>query len=635
MILYMMKKRIYIFIVLTFVFFSVLMIRVGYISFYMSKNINQLAYDLWDRQIPTNSGRGKIYDRNGNLIVGNELCLLVASINSQIKDKDYVALNLSKILECSYESIYKHITKKNSVELIKPEGRKININQARDIANLNMEGIYLVSDTKRYYPYGNSLSQVLGFVGVDNKGLSGIEYMYDDYLKSKSGALSIYTDAKGNIMPDIKSYYETSTKGFDLYLTIDINIQKILDNIIINSVDLYNPNQVMGLVMNVKTGEVLAMSSYPSFDLNNYQDYDPKIYNRNLPIFYAFEPGSTFKICTYAAGLEEGVFDINDSFYCSGYKIVGDRRIKDWKSGGHGRESYLNVIENSCNPGFMTIGEKLGVDKFYKYLKNFGFGEKTGIDLIGESKGILFDKNNMGPVELATSSFGQGNSVTPIQLCMMASCAVNGGKLMTPYVLKYIENTTGDIVYEKSPKVKRKVISEKTSEIIKYALESVVARGTGRNAYIEGYRVGGKTGTAQVISSTGGYESGHYILSFLGMAPMNDPDILCYLAIDKPNNCVQYGGTVAAPLVGEIMEQSLTYLGIERDYENQIEKNLRWFLDTPTYKVDNYIGKTKKEIKNTQFYNYVYYGDGDTVIYQSPDQGEKIKEGDTIMLYMG
>ncbi len=192
----------------------------------------------------------------------------------------------------------------------------------------------------------------------------------------------------------------------------------------------------------------------------------------------------------------------------------------------------------------MTIGEKLGVDKFYKYLKNFGFGEKTGIDLIGESKGILFDKNNMGPVELATSSFGQGNSVTPIQLCMMASCAVNGGKLMTPYVLKYIENTTGDIVYEKSPKVKRKVISEKTSEIIKYALESVVARGTGRNAFIECYRVGGKTGIAQVISSNGGYEAGHYILSFLGMAPMNDPDILCYLAIDKPQNCVQYGGTM-------------------------------------------------------------------------------------------
>ena len=349
-----MRKRIYLFLMLTFVLFSLLLIRMGYISFNMSKHINSLAYDLWSREIPTNSGRGRIYDRNGKLIVGNELCLLVASINSQIEDKEDTARKLSEILGCSYEAILKHISKKNSVELIKPEGRKITANQALEINECNMNGIYLVSDTKRYYPYKNSLAQVLGFVGVDNEGLSGIEYMYNDYLKSTSGALSIYTDAKGNIMPDMKSYYKSATRGYDIYLTIDIDMQQVLDNAINEAVDNYSPNQAMGLIMNTKTGEVLAMSSYPTFDPANYQDYDSKIYNRNLPIWFSFEPGSTFKICTYSAGLEEGVFDLNEGFYCSGDKIVSDRRIKDWKAGGHGNETFLNVIENVCNSnGFM------------------------------------------------------------------------------------------------------------------------------------------------------------------------------------------------------------------------------------------------------------------------------------------
>jgi stage V sporulation protein D (sporulation-specific penicillin-binding protein) len=295
----------------------------------------------------------------------------------------------------------------------------------------------------------------------------------------------------------------------------------------------------------------------------------------------------------------------------------------------------LEGIQNSCNVCFMELGRRLGVERFYEYLNKFGMTEKTGIDLSGEGSPIIVSKSNCGPVELATQAFGQSSAYTMIELAMASIAAVNGGNLLIPYVLKSISTHNDSLVFENDTKVKRTIISSKTSDLMKYALECVCALGTGRNAFLEGYRVGGKTGTAQVISSTGGYESGHYILSFLGMAPMNDPEILVFLAIDKPQNCVQYGGTIAAPLVGEIMEQSLTYLGIDRDYENQIEKNLRWFLDTPTYKVDNYIGKTKKEIKNTSFYNYVYYGDGDTVIYQSPDHGERIKEGDTIMLYMG
>ncbi|MBO5711923.1 MAG: PASTA domain-containing protein, partial [Acholeplasmatales bacterium] len=459
--------------------------------------------------------------------------------------------------------------------------------------------------------------------------------MYDDYLKSQKGALKIYTDAKGNLMHNMTSEFNAATPGMNITLTIDINLQTIMDSVISKAQALYNPKQIMGLMVSAKTGEILAMSSYPFYDPSNYQDYSSEIINRNLPIFYQFELGSTFKIITYSAALEEGLFDLNEHIYCSGRTTVADRTIKCWKTSGHGSQTMLEGIQNSCNVCFMELGRRLGVERFYEYLNKFGMTEKTGIDLSGEGSPIIVSKSNCGPVELATQAFGQSSAYTMIELAMASIAAVNGGNLLTPYILKNISTYNDSLVYENNIKVKRAVISPKTSNLMKYALECVCALGTGRNAFIEGFRVGGKTGTAQVISSSGGYESGHYILSFLGMAPMNDPEILCYLAIDKPQNCVQYGGTIAAPLVGEIMEQSLTYLGVTRDYENQIEKNLRWFLDTPTYKVDNYIGKTKKEIKDTQFYNYVYYGDGDTVIYQSPDEGEKIKEGDTIMLYMG
>ena len=631
----LIKKRINICIIILIFLFASILVKLGYITFVSSNEIDLKALDLWSRDVPIYAPRGNIYDRNGEIIVGNEACYTVVSINKQIKNKEYTADVLANILEVDKETIIKHLNKNNSMEIIKPEGRKIDYKKALEISNNKLDGIYISLDTKRYYPYNESLASLLGFCGIDNEGLSGIEYKYNDYLKGQNGALSIYTDAKGNLMHDTVSTYKNTVPGMNIYLTIDIKLQQILDNVIYKANELYNPIKMMGLMVSAKTGEVLAMTSFPSFDPSNYQAYDSSIYNRILPIFTQFELGSTFKILTYSMALEEGLFDINDRIFCGGSCVVADRKIRCWKSGGHGSQTFLEGIQNSCNVCFMELARRIGVERFYKYLELFGMTEKTGIDLSGEGKSIIVNKDNCGPVELATQGFGQSSAYTPIELVMASIAAVNQGNLYKPYVLKEIETYFGEKIYENRPQIKRKILSEKTTDIMKYALECVVAKGSGRNAFIEGYRVGGKTGTAQVISSTGGYEAGHYILSFLGLAPMNDPEIVCYLAIDKPNNCTQYGGVVVAPLVGEIMEQSLTYLGIDRDYENQIEKNLRWFLDTPTYKVDNYIGKTKKEIKNTQFYNYVYYGDGDTVIYQSPDQGEKIKEGDTIMLYMG
>lgn len=630
-----MRKRILTIFIIFILLFTSLVIRLGYITFISADKITKLANELWKRDIPVQSDRGIIYDRNGEVLAGNKLAYTVASINKQITDKDYTATILSNILNCDKNKILKHINKNNSIEIIKPEGRRISFDQAQRITNANLDGIYLTADSSRYYPYNETLAQVLGFCGIDMDGLSGIEYRYNDYLKSQKGALSIYTDAKGNLMHDTLSVYEKATPGLDIYLTIDINIQLILDNIINIAIEAYNPEQVMGLVVNAKTGEVLAMTSYPYFNPNNYQDYDESIYNRNLPIFYSFELGSTFKIFTYSVALELGLVDINEFFYCKGYTTVADRRLKCWKKGGHGSQTFLEAIQNSCNPAFVELGRRIGIDNFYKYLDLFGYTSKTGIDLTGEQKGITMAKSLCGPVELATQAFGQTSAYTPIQLVMSSISAINGGNLYQPYILKEIRNYTDDVLYEKEPIIKNKTISEKTSNIMKYALECVTALGTGRNAFIEGYRVGSKTGTAQKISPSGGYLSGEYILSTLGIAPMNNPEIAVYIAIDNPKGTNNYGGTVVSPLVGQVIEQSLNYLKIPRDYDNQIEKNLRWFLDTPTYKVPNYIGKTKKEIKQNQFYKYIFYGEGNTVIYQSPNPGEKIKEGDTIMFYLG
>ena len=490
---YLVKRRIIVFIFICGLLSLILVIRLFYVVIFMSDKVNELAYDQWTREIPIEGKRGNIYDRNGKLIVGNMLSPSVAVIKRQVTNKDLVIKKLSNILSVDEKVISNHINKNVSVELIKPEGRRISTKQAKEIIDLDLEGVYVVGDTKRYYPYGNSLAHVLGFTGVDNQGITGIEYIYDSYLKGQNGALEIYTDAKGNLLPDMASYYNKASQGYDLYLTIDIDIQLIIENVIKEAVNRYTPEEMIILVQEPSSGEVLAMASYPSFDLLNWKDYPQDIYNRNLAIWKSFEPGSTFKIVTYSAGLEEKKFTINEGFYDPGYRMVGGVRIKDWKAGGHGSQTFLQVLQNSCNPGFMEIGFRLGKTKLFNYIHSYGFGQKTGIDLLGEAKGIVFKEERVGPVELATSSFGQGNSATPIQLTTAMSAAINGGNLLTPHVLRKITNDK-ETVLEKTTTIKRKVISDNTSAIMRYSLENVAALGTGRNAYVDGYRVGGKTG---------------------------------------------------------------------------------------------------------------------------------------------
>lgn len=628
------QKRLLVIIIFNVLMLLVFIVRLGYIQLIGGDKIREKAYALWSRDIPVEGQRGIIYDRNGKPIVNNVVRPTVAVIPKQIENKEEVAKFLSEVLETPYEEIMRHLEKNVSVEIIKPEGRKIDVETAKKIIAKNFQGVYIVGDTVRNYLYGTYLAHVLGFTGIDNQGITGIEYMYDEYLMGESGSSKYYVDAKGQLLYGRYGYYDPPTQGMNIYLTIDIELQMVLEKALENANALYKPDQMLGIIMNPKTGEILAMASYPSFDPGNYQAYPQEIYNRNLPIWMTYEPGSTFKIVTFSAGLEEGVFRLDESFYDPGYRIVGDRKIKDWKAGGHGHQTFLEVIENSCNPGFMEIGERLGTERLFKYIEAYGFMDKTNIDLLGESKGIIFDLEQVGPVELATSSFGQGNSVTPIQLVNAFSAAINGGLLMKPYVLKEIRMpVTDELIYEAKPETVRRVISEETSATMRYVLESVVARGTGANAFRDGYRIGGKTGTAQKPAEGGGYKANEYIVSFIGGAPMNDPELVVYVAIDNPKNTIAYGGVVAAPIVGEIMDEAFTILGIEKQLD-QIEKEYRWG-DIIYHEVPNLIGKKKQELPYQIHYRFEFIGTGTKVIYQSPQPGVKIVEGGTIILYFG
>lgn len=628
----MKKKRNRLMIVTIIIFIGLVSIltKLTYIKIIKSNDYYQKAIDLWTRSAPIRGGRGNIYDRNGELIVGNYITPTVVCIPKQIDNPARSAKLISNILKVDNEKILNHLIKKVSVEIIKPEAQKIDINKAIMISKLNLKGIYVVGDSSRYYPYSSTISQVLGITGIDNQGITGIEAMYDDYLKGGMGALQIFTDAHGNDIFDLTSLYDKADNGSDIYLTIDLNIQLSLERVLSNAFENYNAKEVSGLVINPKTSEVLAAACLPTYDPSNYQAYDSKLYNRNIPIWKVYEPGSTFKICTFAAGLEENVFSLDEVFYDPGYAIVDGTRLKDWKAGGHGKETFREVLQNSCNPGFVTIGLRLGKDKFFDYMTKFGFGSKTGIDLIGESSGILFNPDNIGNVELATSAFGQGNAVTMLQLINASCAAVNGGVLHKPYILKEIRQNE-KLIYQNNPVVIRRVISEETSKKVAESLEYVVAKGTGRGSYIEGYRVGGKTGTAQ-IAEDGHYVAGRYILSFLGIAPMDDPELAVIIAIDSPKNTIQYGGVVAAPLVKEVLTESLSIRNIPKR-QNEVELEARYWIDKNIYTVDNFVGMHVGKILPNSKYRYIINGNGNIVRSQIPEAGNKIIEGGYVILY--
>ena len=622
----------YVFLVVIIVLI-IAIVRVFYIQVFSYEKLSTLAESLWSRELPISADRGEIVDRNGEVLATNITTTSLVVIPNQIVDKENAAKKISEILGSDYEDMLNHLSKKTSIERVHPEGRGLDYETAEAIDALKIDGVYLVKESKRYYPYDTMLSHVLGYVGIDNQGLSGLELYYNDYLTGEDGSIKYFSDGKGHKL-ELAEIYESPTSGITLELTIDINLQMAVENELDNAIAKYDADSAIAIAMDPNTGEVLAMASRPNFNSNDYQSYSTEVINRNLPIWMTFEPGSTFKIITLSAAIEEGLVNIfEDRFTDSGAITVDGATLHCWKNGGHGDQTYLEVVENSCNPGFVNLGLMLGKDTLMNYITEYGFGEKTGIDLNGEGAGILFDVDAMGNVELATTAFGQGISVTPIQQVRAVSAVINGGTLYTPYIVKsFLEPETDTIIKSNEPTKVGSIISEETSSIVRYALESVVAKGSGHNAYIENYRIGGKTGTAQTVEN-GVYSDSKYILSFIGFMPADDPEIVVYVAVQNAKNVVQYGGTVAAPIARNIFLSAIDILDIEADTKG-IPKEYTW-LDTKYVVAPDVTGLSLDEAKKAlKGFNIEYSGNGENVVYQSPNGGMYVKEGGTIVLML-
>jgi stage V sporulation protein D (sporulation-specific penicillin-binding protein) len=630
----LMRRRLFAALLLCAAMFAVMLLRLGWVQLWKGQELAEKAEQSWRKDIPFTAKRGEIHDRNGIQLAYNVSTPTIMAIPAQIRNPEETARKLAQVLGARESQVLNLITKKQLIVKIQPAGRKISREKAMEVQNLNLPGIVVAEDNRRYYPFGNLASHVLGFTGIDNQGLTGVELAYDKYLTGVSGSVSFLTDARGREMPGSSEEYTPPRDGMTLQLTIDKHIQAIVERELDQAMLTYEPAHAIAIAMDPNNGEVLAMASRPDFDPANYQAYPTEVINRNLPIWMTYEPGSTFKIITLAAALEEGKVDLrNEYFYDSGHIEVGGANLHCWKKGGHGSQSFLEGVENSCNPAFVILGQRLGKEKLFEYIRKFGFGKKTGIDLRGEENGILFKLDKVGPVELATTSFGQGVSVTPIQQITAVSAAINGGKLYWPHVAKaWLDPETGQVIEEIKPRVVDQVISPETSRLVREALESVVANGTGRNAYIDGYRVGGKTGTAQKVVN-GAYSKTEHIVSFIGFAPADDPKVIVYVAVDNPKG-LQFGGLIAAPIVKNILADTLRYMGVEPRKE-QMAKKLNYG-DIPYVEVPNLVGRTITDIYQEMHLDFqlAKSGAGTVVVNQAPKPGTRVPQGSTIRIYL-
>ena len=564
-----------------------------------------MAEDLHQRERSIKAARGRILDRNGTVIADNRTVCTVSVVHNQITEPERTAEVLSRELSIPLEDVKKKVEKYTAREIIKTNVDKEIGDRIREMA---LSGVKVDEDYKRYYPYDSLASRVLGFTGGDNQGIIGLEVQYESWLKGENGLILTLADAAGVEIENAAEDRIEPIPGHDLTVSLDVNIQKYAEQAAYQVMEKKSANSVSVIVMNPKNGEILAMVNVPEFNLNEpfnltagmeaehkeegqtvwlpasaeaqgeektdeppeeagggevkkRQDLLNQMW-RNKCINDTYEPGSTFKIITAAAGLEAGVVDLDDTFSCPGFRIVEDRKIRCHKVGGHGGETFLQGMMNSCNPVLIDVGQRLGVDNYYRYFEQFGLMGKTGVDLPGEAATIMHRKENMGAVELATVSFGQSFQITPLQLITTASSIINGGNRVTPHFALRAENPSTGIVHEFEYKEKGRILSEETSAAMRYILEQVVAEGSGKNAKIEGYRIGGKTATSEKLPRS----RKKYISSFLGFAPADDPQVIALITIDEPEG-VYYGGTIAAPVVGDIFENILPYLGIPRAEE--------------------------------------------------------------------
>ena len=538
----------------------------------------EMARDLHERERTIKAARGRILDAGGNVIADNRTVCTISVIYNQVTDREEVIRSLCSILELSEEPVRKKVEKRSSREIIKTNVDK---ETGDKIRALKLDGVKVDEDYKRYYPMGSLASKVLGFTGGDNQGIIGLEVMYEKYLKGKNGVILTLTDARGVELDKAAEDRIEPVAGNDLQISLDVNIQLYAQQLAYQVMEQKNAKKVSVIVMDPRNGELLAMVNAPEFDLNDPFTPDQNLKSqslkeeaaarsqtmglqdrlnamwRNTCINDTYEPGSTFKIITAAAGLEAGAVTLEDIFSCPGFRVVEDRRIRCHKAGGHGTETFLQGAMNSCNPVFIDVGQRLGVDRYYKYFTQFGLKGKTGIDLPGEAATIMHKKEKMGAVELATVSFGQSFQITPIQLITTAASIVNGGHRVTPHFGVRVIRSDGGAVKELSYPQGKQILSSETSVSMRYVLEQVVAEGSGKRAALEEFRIGGKTATSEKLPRS----LKKYISSFLGFAPADDPRVMALITIDEPQG-IYYGGTIAAPVIGELFKNILPYMGI-------------------------------------------------------------------------
>ncbi|MDD6308607.1 MAG: penicillin-binding transpeptidase domain-containing protein [Clostridia bacterium] len=644
-----MKKRI-IFLYGVFVVLIVaLVIRTGYLQFISGGKLKREAIEQQTRDSIVSSSRGTIYDRNYKVLAQsastNMVCVVPVTIRKN-GNAEEISKALSEILEIEYDTVYKKTQKNSYYEIVK---RRVETDKADKIRALNLEGIRLDDDTKRYYPNGSLAAHVIGFTGDDNQGLGGIEKVYDHVLGGVAGRIISAKSADGSDMPYEYEQYMDPVQGSDIVLTIDETIQHFTEKHLETAVaETQVQAGAAAIVMNPKTGEILAMATKPDYDLNQpmtltdeavlaslegmseeeyNKAYTEQLYKlwRNKAVVDTYEPGSTFKTIVASMALEENVVQLNDSFVCNGSKTVSGINISCANRLGHGVQTFVKGVHNSCNPVFMEVGERIGVQKFREYYKSFGFGATTGFELPGEAEGIFFAEGQMKALELATSSFGQGFNVTPLQMITAVSAIANGGYLMKPYIVKQINDENGNVTKVTEPTVVRQVISSETSRTMCSILEGVVSEGGGKNAYIKGYRLAGKTGTSEKQPRG----CGKYVASFIGFAPADDPQLVCIVILDDPIG-EYYGSMIAAPVVGRIMEDSLRYLGVERQYsaEEEAETNVS---------VPNVVGLTMEKAQETLVgAGLKYHLEGEAtgeIKKQTPRAGTAVRSGAICTLY--
>ncbi|WP_338819360.1 Stage V sporulation protein D [Moorella thermoacetica] len=633
------KRLVLVFLVLTSCL-AIILLRLAWLQFVRGGELQQKALNNRLNEMPVAAQRGVIYDRNRHELAVSIESDYIGAFPPEIKNSgkaQEIANTLGSILGLPAQKILEKITSNTGFEFVE---RQVDYTKAQQIKNLVKEkklpGIEVVPESRRYYPNGPLAAQVLGFSGIDNQGLEGIEAMYDKELAGEPGKIVMEFDALGHEIPRATHRYIPPQNGHSLVLTIDQTIQYIaereLDKLMASPT---NPKKANIIVMDPKTGEILAMASRPAFDPNNFNKYPNSVWGNPL-VRDAYEPGSAFKIITAAAALEEGVVKPGDRFYDPGYIKVGPDTINCWLPGGHGSETFVDGVKNSCNPVFVQTALRLEEKKaglFYNYIRAFGFGQPTGIDLTGEGTGLLIPEQELKPINIATIGIGQGIAVTPLQLVTAVSAVANGGKLIRPHLVKEILDDKGNVLKKIEPEVERQVISPETAKQLREMLETVVSEGTGRNAYIPGYRVGGKTGTAQK-AGPGGYMEGKYVASFIGMAPVNDPRLVALVTIDEPKGYPYYGGTLAAPIFQRVVADALHYLKVPPQYDSKQGSEEK---PAAPVTVPNVTGKdlaaARAELEKAGLAARVE-GDSGKVIAQVPKAGAVVPAGTKVILYL-